>query len=129
MDCGDWGKHAYLTELPAALKTGQVVEADLDRALVRLTKLQMDLGLFDAKENQQYFHFGLELINSEEHIRHALEAAQQAIVCVLIRNPPLQTTHTPTHCLHISMSSGVIYSALVYVACRCCFPHTCAMCA
>ena len=42
MDCGDWGAHAYLKELPAALKAGLVTEADLDKALLRLTRLQVD---------------------------------------------------------------------------------------
>ena len=88
MDCGDWGKHAYLTQLPAALKAGKVVEADLDRALLRLTKLQMDLGLFDPKEDQKYFNYGVEYINSEEHIQHALEAAQQARQSKLLQSRP-----------------------------------------
>lgn len=84
MDCGDWGAHAYLNELPKALAQGLVEEADLDRSLIRLTKLQMDLGLFDPKEKQPYFNYGVDLINSEEHIQHALEAAQQSIV--LLKN-------------------------------------------
>lgn len=58
MDCGDWGAHAYLNELPKALAQGLVEEADLDRSLIRLTKLQMDLGLFDPKEKQPYFNYG-----------------------------------------------------------------------
>eukprot|EP00729_Bicosta_minor_P001609 gene1609-1758_t len=57
MDCGDWGAHAYLNELPKALAQGLVEEADLDRSLIRLTKLQMDLGLFDPKEKQPYFNY------------------------------------------------------------------------
>ena len=73
------GREFPWAELPAALAAGKVAEADLDRALVRLTKLQMELGLFDPKEDQRYFQFGLELINSAEHVRHALEAAQQSI--------------------------------------------------
>eukprot|EP01046_Picozoa_sp_COSAG06_P023648 COSAG06_NODE_1888_length_8136_cov_87.834889_5_plen_115_part_00 len=46
---GDWGKKAYLTQLPAAVKAGKVSQEDLDRALLRLTTLQMELGLFDPK--------------------------------------------------------------------------------
>ena len=38
-----------LTQLPAAVKAGKVTEADLDKALLRLTTLQMELGLFDPK--------------------------------------------------------------------------------
>ena len=84
MDCGDWGAHAYLKELPAALAAGLVNQTDLDRALVRLTRLQMDLGLFDPKSEQQFFANGIDLVHSAEHQRHAMEAAQQSIV--LLKN-------------------------------------------
>jgi|EP01043_Picozoa_sp_COSAG02_P038734 beta-glucosidase len=84
MDCGDWGKKAYLTQLPAAVKAGKVSEADLDKALVRLTTMQMELGLFDPKAGSHFFTLGVDLIHSDEHTRHALEAAQQAIV--LLKN-------------------------------------------
>ena len=77
MDCGDWGKKAYLTQLPAAVKAGLVTEADLDKALLRLTTLQMQLGLFDPKPDSHFFTLGVDLIHSDEHTRHALEAAQQ----------------------------------------------------
>jgi beta-glucosidase len=50
MDCGDWGAHAYLNELPGAVTAGLVTQADLDRSLVRLTKLQMELGLYDSNK-------------------------------------------------------------------------------
>ena len=35
-------------------------------------------------QEQPYFNYGVDLINSEEHIQHALEAAQQSIV--LLKN-------------------------------------------
>ena len=76
MDCGDWGKHAYLSQLPAAVKAGKVSEADLDKALLRLTTLQMELGLFDPKADSHFFTLGVDLIHSDEHTRHALEASQ-----------------------------------------------------
>jgi beta-glucosidase-like glycosyl hydrolase len=47
MDCGDFGVHAYTKYLPSAVKDGLVTTADLDTALVRLTSIQMSLGLFD----------------------------------------------------------------------------------
>ena len=84
MDCGDWGAHAYLKELPLALASGAVKQEDLDRALLRLTTLQMELGLFDAKAPQKYFALGIDVVNSDEHKRHAMEAAQQSIV--LLKN-------------------------------------------
>ena len=84
MDCGDWGKKAYLTQLPAAVKAGKVTQSDLDKALLRLTTLQMGLGLFDPKADSHFFTLGVDLIHSDEHTRHALEASQQAIV--LLKN-------------------------------------------
>ena len=94
MDCGDWGKKACkmpalspsdrlaiflekeylltsfdvsdLTQLPAAVKAGKVTEADLDKALLRLTTLQMELGLFDPKANSHFFTLGVDLIHSDE---------------------------------------------------------------
>ena len=114
MDCGDWGKKACkmptlspysylivahifldnylltrfnvsdLTQLPAAVKAGKVTEADLDKALLRLTTLQMELGLFDPKADSHFFTLGVDLIHSDEHTRHALEASRQSIV--LLKN-------------------------------------------
>lgn len=85
MDCGDWGAHAYLNELPGALKDGLVSEADLDRALVRLTKIQMELGLFDPKEDQIFFNLGIDtLLNRPVTDQIALEGAEQSIV--LLKN-------------------------------------------
>ena len=49
LDCGYWGARAYVNELPIALQQGLVAEEELDRSLVRLTALQMELGLFDPK--------------------------------------------------------------------------------
>jgi len=84
MDCGDWGKHAYLNELPAAVDAGYVDQSDLDRALLRLTTLQMELGLFDPKDAQPLFSLGVDTIRAPEHVQLALEAAQQSIV--LLKN-------------------------------------------
>ena len=73
-----------LTQLPAAVKAGKVTEADLDKALLRLTTLQMELGLFDPKADSHFFTLGVDLIHSDEHTRHALEASRQSIV--LLKN-------------------------------------------
>ena len=45
---------------------------------------QMDLGLFDPKPDQKFFQSGIDLVHSDEHRRHAMEAAQQSIV--LLKN-------------------------------------------
>lgn len=82
--CGDWGKHAYLNWLPQAVNESKVKQEDLDRALTRLTKLQMELGLFDPKQDQERFQLGVDHINTPEHRQLAFEAAQQSIV--LLKN-------------------------------------------
>lgn len=91
--CGDWGDHAYLKWLPQAVNESKVTQADLDRSLTRLTKLQMELGLYDPKEKQELFHLGIDHINTTEHRQLAFEAAQQSIV--LLKNDqkllPLKT--------------------------------------
>lgn len=99
MDCGDWGAHAYLKELPSALQAGLVQEADLDRALVRLTRIQMDLGLFDPKQGQKFFTSGIELINSEEHRRHALEVTEKTLSSFLAESHMFAPAVTHL-CLH-----------------------------
>jgi hypothetical protein len=40
------------------LRARQVTPADLDRALTRLTTLQMELGLFDPKADSHFFTLG-----------------------------------------------------------------------
>lgn len=84
MDCGDFGDHAYLKELPAALEQGLITENDLDTALIRLTRIQMDLGLFDPKADQMFFHNNIDLVGADAHRELAKEAAQQSIV--LLKN-------------------------------------------
>jgi beta-glucosidase-like glycosyl hydrolase len=94
MDCGDWGKHAYLSQLPAAVKAGKASEADLDKALLRLTTLQMELGLFDPKADSHFFTLGVDLIHSDEHTRHALEASQVSVF-----------HHSPAHFITSSLTA------------------------
>ena len=56
-----------------------------DTSFARLTKIQMELGLFDNnKAKQPYFNLGIDTIDAAEHQQLALEAAQQAVV--LLKN-------------------------------------------
>ena len=84
MDCGDWGAHAYLKQLPAAVAAGLATEDDLDVALRRLTTIQMKLGLFDRKDDQPLFQLGIGSVRKPEHTALALEGARQSIT--LLRN-------------------------------------------
>jgi beta-glucosidase-like glycosyl hydrolase len=85
MDCGQWGKHAYRNELPAAVAAGLATEADVDVALTRLTAIQMELGLFDRKDGQPLFQLGLSDVRRPAHTALALEGARQSLT--LLRNP------------------------------------------
>lgn len=78
-DCGGvYGGHAI-----EAVNASILAEATIDVALTHLAKVQMRLGLFEAKAGQRYFDpsaYGIETIDTAGHQKLALEAAQQSIV-------------------------------------------------
>jgi beta-glucosidase len=75
---------AFLT-LGDAVHQGLVKESDLDRALRRLFRAQMHLGVFDPPERVPWSGLTYEsVVNSPEHQELALEAAREAIV--LLKN-------------------------------------------
>lgn len=80
VDCGG----IYPGNLVHAVNAGLVKKETVDTALTRLTMMQMKLGLFDPKEKQQYFNYGIGDIDTPAHQQLALEAAQQSIV--LLKN-------------------------------------------
>ena len=100
VDCGYWGKRAYYNELPKALARGLISESHLDTSLLRLTRLQMQLGLFDPKHSQPLFRLGIETVHSKTHRQLALEAARQAIV--LLKNDGLTLSPTDGEVLPLS---------------------------
>ena len=75
----------YSSQIVNAVNASLLTVAEVDTSFARLTKIQMELGLFDNnKHDQKYFNLGIESIDTAEHQQLALEAAQQAVV--LLRN-------------------------------------------
>ena len=75
----------YGSQIVNAVDGGFLTEAEVDVSFGRLTRIQMELGLFDNdKAEQPYFNLGIDDIDTVEHRKIALEAAQQAIV--LLKN-------------------------------------------
>ena len=91
-NCGD----RYYFFLYSALQAGLLTEADIDASFTRLTRMQMLLGLFDPKDNQTYFQYGIDQVDTPAHQQLALDAARQSIV--LLKNDnntlPLQRGKT-----------------------------------
>jgi beta-glucosidase len=72
----------YYAHLPTALERGLITESDIDRALRRLLKTKLKLGLFDS--DTTWSDLGTEVVEREGHVDLALEAARKSIV--LLRN-------------------------------------------
>jgi beta-glucosidase len=78
LNCGS----AFANGLPEAVEKGLVSEGDIDTALRRLLRTKLKLGLFDA--DTEWDALGDEVVESEQHVRLAREAAQKSIV--LLKN-------------------------------------------
>ncbi len=80
LNCGN----AY-AQLPAAVRRGDLDEAMLDRAVVRLFEARAALGaLFAPDPTNPYARIGADAVNSTAHQALALEAARKSIV--LLKN-------------------------------------------
>jgi len=84
LNCGD--TYPYLNQ---ALAQGLVTEGMIDSTLAHLMKTRFKLGMFDPVEMDPFADLGEEVINSEEHQRLALEAAQKSIVLLKNKNDVL----------------------------------------
>ncbi|CAK0849068.1 unnamed protein product [Prorocentrum cordatum] len=91
-----WGRHGpwavrgeYITMIPELVRSGKLSEAALDAALKRTLSLRFRLGLFDPPAAQAYEHFAPNVVRSEEHVRAALDAAEQGFVLLQNRNRTL----------------------------------------
>ena len=64
--------------IPKAVADGLLTAAEVDVSFSRLASIQMKLGLLDRnKEQQPYFNYGIDDIDTTSHQQLALEAAQQ----------------------------------------------------
>jgi beta-glucosidase len=89
LECGagSWapGHPDSFNTLGDAVKQGLVKEADLDRALRRLFRAQMRLGIFDPPDRLPWAGFTVEnTVDSPKHRAIALDAARKSIV--LLKN-------------------------------------------
>ena len=89
LECGagSWlaGEPDSFLQLGDAVRQGLVEEADLDKALRRLFRAQMKLGVFDPPETLPWAGYTYSgVVNSTKHQQLALEAARKAIV--LLKN-------------------------------------------
>ncbi len=81
LECGDVYK-----ALLAAVDTGLLSEADIDRALRRLFTARFRLGMFDPPARVPWSRLSPRVVNCAKHRRLALEMARQSIVLLQNRN-------------------------------------------
>ncbi|KAL6573112.1 putative beta-D-xylosidase 6 [Orobanche hederae] len=81
INCGTY----MLRHMKSAIEQGNVLEEDIDRALLNLFSVQLRLGLFDGEPERNPFRIlGPQDVCTTEHKSLALEAARQGIV--LLKN-------------------------------------------
>jgi beta-glucosidase len=80
LNCGD----EYFPYLLDAVKLGLLTEKEIDQSLSVLLRTRFKLGMFDQDTNNPYSSIPTSVINSDEHRKIALEAAQKSIV--LLKN-------------------------------------------
>jgi beta-glucosidase len=81
LNCGNEFPH-----LKEAYNKGLVTDADLDEALRLLLPTRFKLGLFDPKGSNEYDNISTDVVNSTDHKKLALEAAQKSIVMLKNNN-------------------------------------------
>ena len=74
LNCGN----EYLS-LPAAIKQGRVIEADIDTAVKRVMEARLRLGMFDPLEKVPYARVPFSIVDSREHRELSLQAARESI--------------------------------------------------
>lgn len=91
------GRHAYHLA-GEAIKRGLISEYEVDRAVRRILRLRFELGEYDSIEYNPYAQIPLSVIQSEEHVELARQAAQKSIVLLENRDAalPLQAERDHT---------------------------------
>jgi beta-glucosidase len=70
--------------LGQAVEQGLISEAEIDKALIQLSKTKFRLGLFDPQNEIPFSKIGPEVVGSKKHKELAREAAQKSMV--LLKN-------------------------------------------
>ena len=81
----DYDDEEYRDAIPLAVKDGLIKEADVDKALQRVLRVAMKLGVFDPPGSSPYSKIPASVINSPEHRELALKVEHESIV--LLTNP------------------------------------------
>ncbi len=95
----------FQTALDAAISSGQMTEADLDRALVRVLETRFALGEFDS--DVAWRNISASRLECADHQALALQAAQQSIV-LLKNEKPAADADAPLLPLSASKSIAII---------------------
>lgn len=77
---------SYAIALPKALAEGLLSEKEIDESLRRVLTIRFRLGEFDPPDMVPYNKLGPEVIDSPEHRKLALRAAQESIVLLANEN-------------------------------------------
>ena len=88
VDCGSFVKQNGM----AAIKSGKLTTAALDKAVSHLFRLRIRLGYFDDPESTPWGKASHESINYTQHFDHALRAAREGIVLLSHSRPVLPLT-------------------------------------
>lgn len=77
LNCGSTFRY-----LDQAVSEGMITEAEIDQALIQLSKTRFRLGLFDPEDEVPFSDITADVVGSEAHVALAREAAQKSIVLV-----------------------------------------------
>jgi len=80
LNCGN----TFYPHLVASVQAGMLPESELDKALARLLRAKMLLGMFDPKEDVPYNAISHDVVRSQKHLDLALEASRKSMV--LLKN-------------------------------------------
>ncbi|MGF1638653.1 MAG: glycoside hydrolase family 3 C-terminal domain-containing protein [Cyclobacteriaceae bacterium] len=80
LNCGD----VYDPYLKEAIEKGEIDEAEIDVAVIRLFEARFRLGMFDEPENNKWANIPYDVVGSEPHRALALKASRESMV--LLKN-------------------------------------------
>lgn len=89
LNCGNTSRH-----LEGAFRSGLISESEINKALSRLFRARMKLGMFDPPEIVPYSDIPYNTVRSVKNLEIALQASRESIVLLKNENVlPLSNTH------------------------------------